>query len=341
MQKTRMRWMLGALLTLLSAGCMKAQPFLYVANQNSSSVSIVNTATRVLSGSAFTSFSPSGVGLSADGGRFYSANANGNSVGVYGTVNNAQIGLFSIGQAPVAVAADATRIYVPLQGSAALAVFNAATLLQQANLRVGFGPSAVAVSPANGRVFVANTYSGTVSVVDPARIGTAAPPVLDTIAVPDSPIALAMSPNGQTLWVLCSAIPTLVGINTSNNAVERRVMLPFAPAGLAVSPDGTRAYVTGYGPRVASLDTGAGRVLNTLALAGCEQARCVAMSAAVSADSRTLYVANTSRNHIAVVDVERNEVTATINVGGSPRSVVLGAAPRPVPTAAGDKEISQ
>ena len=308
------------------------QPFLYVTNQNANSVSIVDTRNNSLAGNAISSFSPSGAALSPDASRLFVVNPNANLVVAYNTSNNSVLTSFGIGQLPSAVAADAQRIYVTLHSSAALAVFNAANFGQIASIRVGFGPNAVAVSSASGRVYVANTYSSTLSVIDPSRIGTPNNPVIATIPVPDSPVALTMSADGQTAWVACSAMNKLARINLQENQVASEITLPISPAGVAVSADGTRAYVTGYGSKVATVDIQRGTVLGTSNIPACSAPRCVAMSAAVSGDGKTVYVANTSMNQIAVMDAVTGAVSANIAVQAAPRAIILGPAPRPATT---------
>jgi YVTN family beta-propeller protein len=306
-----------------------AQPFLYVANQNASTVSVVDTRTNNLVVSPVTSFSPAGAALTPDGARLFVANPNGNLITIYNTANNLLSGTLAIGQAPASLAFDNVRLYATLSDSAAVAVFNPNSLALLATIRVGFGPLAVAVSSSTGRVFVANAYSDTVSVIDPARIGTVNNPVIATIPVAGTPVALAVSANGNSVWVLSNATPTLSRINAADAVVETRIPLPVEGAALTISPDNARVYVTGYGPSVVPVTVADGRVGAPVALPGCTAPRCLAMGAAISADGRTLYVANTSRNQIAVVDLERGQVTANVNVQASPRALVLGLAPRP------------
>ncbi len=320
---------------LLAASCAVAlaQPFLYVANQNSNTISVVNTRDNTVAPPVFASFSPAGLALSPDGTRLYATNPNGNLVVVYNTANNAVVTTFAIGQLPQGIAADATRIYVTLQGNAALAVYSAATFQLQTTLRVGFGPAAVAVATATNRVYVINTYSSTLSTIDPTRIGTNLNPVLSTLPMPNSPVSLALSANGQTAWVVSSAIPTLARVNLTTGAVEDRLALPVSPAGIALSDDNTRAYIPGYGPKLATVDLQRNSVLRSTDLPPCPAPRCLAMAAAVSADGKLVYVANTSLNQIALVNADTGELSATrINVQQSPRAIVLGPAPRPTPS---------
>ena len=319
-------WALTLASCAASAWC---QPFLYVTNQNANNVSVVDTKTNAVTATLGASFSPSGQALSPDGTRLYVVNPNANFVLGYNTANNALAVTFSIGQLPSAIAVDAQRIYVALHGNAGLAVFNSSNFLQTAAIRTGFGPNAVAVSSATGRVYVASTYSSTVTVIDPTRIGTVNNPVLANLAVPDSPVAMVLTSDGLSAWVVSSAVPTLARVDLNTNAVTSRIALPISPAGLALSADGARAYVTGYGPKVTTVDTQNGTVLGTASLPECDAPRCVAMAAAVSADGKALYVANTSLNQIAVMDTAKGEVTTSIRVAGAPRALVLGPAPRP------------
>jgi YVTN family beta-propeller protein len=321
-----------------SAASVWSQPSLYVTNQNSSSVSVVDTRTNAVTGSLISAFSPSSGVLSPDGARLFTVTPNSNIVMVYNTATNGLLTTINIGQTPSAVAVDAQRIYVTLHSNAALAVFNTASFTQTASIRVGFGPNAVAVSSANGRVYVANTYSSTVSVIDPTRIGTVNNPVIGTIIVPDSPVALSVSADGQSAWVVSSAKPTISRIDLATNEVAGSIALPVSPAGLALSGDGNRAYVPGYGPKVATVDLRAGAVLNTIALPECDGPRCVAMGAAVSADGKTVYVANTSANQVAVLDADKGTVISNVRVQLGPRGLILGAAPRTTTTAIGQTE---
>ncbi len=315
-------------LTALSASAF-AQPFLYVSNQNGNTISVINLRTGAVAATMPTPFSPAGLALTPDGARLFAASPNGNFVVAYSTTTNALQLSAAIGQAPVALATDSSRVYVAINNSAALAVYNAATLQLQVQTRVGFGPSAVAVSPANGRVYVANTFSNTLSVLDPTRIGTPNPLVIASIPVPGSPVAIAMSPDGSTAWVASAGSPALTRIDLSSNSVTSSIPLPLLPAGLAMAPDGLRLYVTGYGPAVLPVETSSGNLGSPIELPSCTAPRCVAMGAAVSADSRTLYVANTSRNQVAVINLETSQVTTNINVQGAPRGLALGPAPRP------------
>src|SRR5262245_51247517 len=93
----RLRW----LLPVCAAGAAWCQPFLYVTNQNSNTISVIDTRNGATAATPITSFSPAGVALSADGSRLFAANPNANLVTIHNTATNAPAGSISIGQLPM------------------------------------------------------------------------------------------------------------------------------------------------------------------------------------------------------------------------------------------------
>ncbi|WP_245814084.1 YncE family protein [Rhodococcus marinonascens] len=74
-------------------------------------------------------------------------------------------------------------------------------------------------------------------------------------------------------------------INTFTNTVIETVMVGADPEGVAITPDGTRAYVTNFDDNsVSVIDTGTDTVIETSARAQAQ----AATGAAFSADTRTI-----------------------------------------------------
>ena len=90
---------------------------------------------------------------------------------------------------------------------------------------VGDGPYALAAS--NGRVFVANYYASTVSVIDPATRA-----VMDTINVGDLPIS-ALAYHGR-VFIANTGTSSLSVIDAASLQVVSTIALPFGPDSLAV-----------------------------------------------------------------------------------------------------------
>jgi YVTN family beta-propeller protein/VCBS repeat-containing protein len=91
------------------------------------------------------------------------------------------------------------------------------------------------------------------------------------------------------------------------------------PAGVAVSPDGTRLYVTSgyYGDSVVVINTATNAVVKRIAVGQHSQ------GVAVSPDGGRVYVANGNDDSVSVIDTATNTVTNTIAVGDNPVRVAV------------------
>jgi len=94
------------------------------------------------------------------------------------------------------------------------------------------------VSADGKTVYVANPDSNSVSVID-AATGT----VSHTVTVPGDPETLALTPNGQQLWVGQNSLGTVAVLDTASHAVVGDIQLGssgaqsgdgFDPAGIVL-----------------------------------------------------------------------------------------------------------
>ena len=93
------------------------------------------------------------------------------------------------------------------------------------------------IARAQGRAYVANFGSDTVSVID-----TSSNTVVATVNVGTQPEAVAVTPDGTKAYVANCGGDVFV-IATSNNTVSTKVVVGGCPYDVAITPDGTRAYV--------------------------------------------------------------------------------------------------
>ncbi|KKH49928.1 PKD domain-containing protein [Methanosarcina sp. 1.H.A.2.2] len=116
---------------------------------------------------------------------------------------------------------------------------------------------------------------------------------------------------------------TVSVINTGNNTFTATVPAGINPLGVAVSPDGTRIYVTNanYGRRgtVSVIDTAMNKVTATVDV-GDKYYPC---GIAVTPDGKKLYVASRDINAVSVIDTATNTVTATVPAGKWPMGVAV------------------
>jgi YVTN family beta-propeller protein len=118
-------------------------------------------------------------------------------------------------------------------------------------------------------------------------------------------------------------------IDTATNTVTATISVGEEPIGVAVSPDGSRVYVTNQaGFSTASvIDTATNTVTATIPV-GME-----ASGVAITPDGSKVYVVNTRDNTVSVIATATNTVTATIPVGLNP--VAFGVFIQPAPKFAG------
>jgi YVTN family beta-propeller protein len=101
-------------------------------------------------------------------------------------------------------------------------------------------PNGVVFSPNGLRAYVANTVSGTVSVINVnIANGLISKPSVH-IPVGTEPYALVLTPNGTRLYVANARSSTISVINTATNAVIATIGNPFLlePRGMAITNDG-------------------------------------------------------------------------------------------------------
>ena len=85
-------------------------------------------------------------------------------------------------------------------------------------------PVSVAVHPDGSRVYVANVFSHTVSVID-----TATNTVVKTVAVGEYPFGVAVHPDGSRVYVANQVPGTVSVIDTATNTVVETVQVGLAP----------------------------------------------------------------------------------------------------------------
>jgi uncharacterized protein (TIGR03437 family) len=108
-----------------------------------------------------------------------------------------------------------------------------------AEIRVGVEPNGVALSPDGLLLYVANTVSGTVSVIALDRSNFGATPVIATIPVGTEPYGLALTPRGGKLYVTNARSNNVSVIDTRTRQVVRTIEnVGPEPRGIAISNAG-------------------------------------------------------------------------------------------------------
>lgn len=155
---------------------------------------------------------------------------------------------------PLALSADDSLLLVanPDNNSVSLFDVSGGKTARLAEIAVGTEPNGVALWPDGSRAFVANTVSGTVTVLslDRSRPGYAAQ--LATIPVGTEPYGLALTPTGRKLYVTNARSNSVSVIDTATYQVIRTIAnVGFEPRGIAITNSGSddtqeTVYVTQF-----------------------------------------------------------------------------------------------
>ena len=96
-----------------------------------------------------------------------------------------------------------------------------------------------------------------------------------------------------------------------------------ATAGVAITPDGNRAYVTSPGEGTVSvIDTATNTVVATIPVG------VGPIGVAITPDGTRAYVTNGDSNTVSVIDTATNTLVATVPVGVRPVAVAITPAPQ-------------
>ena len=228
------------------------------------------------------------------------------------------------GTNPTGMAVTSTKTYVANQQSNTVSVIDRANPnATPTTISVVASPRAIALSPDGTRAYVAG--NGGVSVIN-----TATNQVIATVTTsPGDSYGIAVGPNvnGQhQLYVTNSANNTvrMINANTATNTYTAAgsVTVGTNPRGIAVSPDGKRAYVANWGSNnVTVLDTSTA----TPSLVGYP----IAVGAnpvgiVVSPDGSRVYVSNYNSASVSVLNpTAATPLVATVSVNPQPYGLAI------------------
>jgi len=132
------------------------------------------------------------------------------------------------------------------------------------------------------------------------------------------PVALALGPLEERLYVSCEGTDEVVEIDTRQGRILRRLSTGAKPHGLALDRDGEALFVALRGEdRVAvlELETGAEQDSIPVGSAPC--------GLALSPDGRSLVVANSASDDISLIDAPRRVETVRLAAGREPIAVTI------------------
>ena len=180
--------------------------------------------------------------VNADGTRLYVTRNGANTVSVINTATNTTTATITVGALPnsAALNTDGTRLYVTNQNTNTVSVINTATNTVTATIAVGRQPNAITVI--GNRAFISAAGDNRIQVLD-----TTTNTITATITVA-GPLRQHRQPRRHPPLCRQRHANTISVINTATNTVTATIptgtTLPYK---LAITPDGTRLFLTSIG----------------------------------------------------------------------------------------------
>ena len=133
-----------------------------------------------------------------------------------------------------------------------------------------------------------------------------------------SPVAMVLSRDGQTLYVVCEESDLLLAVDTRTRRVTGRVHVGRTPKGVALSPDGKTLYVSNeWDDSFSEIDTESLDVRRTL------KTGWGPVGITTDRAGKFLYTANTLGNNISVIDLSTGREIKRLEAGHFPEYVAL------------------
>lgn len=323
-----MKYPSGKLVAALMVGCVPAAQArtpvpptdvagsLFVANKRGASLSKIDLASGEEMARAETCDNPHELTVSPDGGHVLVACYSGTTVEVYRTRDLYPAFTVDLGEAArvhSAVWHADGRVIAGAEGRGSLFVIGEQRVPSPADLIEigggGPGPHMVAVNDAGTAAWGTIIPSGTVVRYDLVGRKETGRRVLG-----GQTEALALSPDGKTLWVGSNADDKVYRLDAETLETQAEIAVGKTPIRIAAHPAGRFVATSNFrGGDISVIDVGTNRVVRTIPVA--DDASRVQVTLVFSPDGERLYAAETQSDTIAEIDFASGKVLRRLRGG--------------------------
>ena len=218
----------------------------------------------------------------------------------------------------IAVAPDGKHAYVANYNiDGAMWVVDTLTMQLTARISLDIGPQRSVVSPDGKYVYTIYPYDGKVaSILTATNTPT-------TITVGNSPCDVVFAPDSAHAYVV-NQDATVSVINTATHTVTKTISIGttnfYACSGIAITPDGSRIYVTRYdSDNVSIIDTTTNTIVGSPIAVGANRPTRIA----IAPDDSRVYFLSADAATLAVVPRATNTLLLTIPLGVYPTDLAF------------------
>src|SRR5947199_5974527 len=320
-------------LFLASALVVRAESpdyFVYVSNERSGDISVIDGATDAVVATFRAGKRPRGIHAAPDGKRLFvtlsgsprmapgldenraPADKTADGLGVIDPVERKLIDRWHVGSDPeqFAISTDRRFAFIANEDDLSASIIDLVSGQSRGKVKVSDEPEGVGVNPQNGEVYVTCEEKGEIFAIDPDQQR-----VVATIETGGRPRSIAFLPDGSRAYVACENGGYLAVIDAASHKLLLKIQLPTGslPMGTAMATDGKELYVsTGRGNAVVVVDTQKNAIATTIPVGN------RVWGIALDPSGSKLYTANGASNDVSVVDRKWRKDLRRIKVGDGP-----------------------
>ncbi len=302
-------------LSLTTVTCAAGRVF--VTNERSDSVSVIDIETNKVVKTIPVGNRPRGIGLAPDGSEIYVAVSGDNHIAVIDRETLEVVRTFPSGDDPETFDVHNNgNIYISNEEDAKASVYNPKTGELIAEIEVGIEPEGVAISPDGMRVIITSESSNMLHLIDiPGHT------IIHNILVGARPRAATFSADSKTAYATSEISGEVKKIDVASGTIIGKVVLSddkAKPKDILLSRDGNRLFVAGgRANRVFVLEAQSLEIIKAIAVGK------RVWSLALSRDGKRLYSTDGVDHQVSVIDTDSNSVATTIPVGKFPWGIAI------------------
>lgn len=296
-----------------------ASKLVYVANENSANVSVIDKDLKRVVYNTYVGARPSAIGADNRRGRLYIADRRTGTIYEMDMMSNHLMNVAELDYvdepAYVMPIPEKDIIVVVNYGTDTVHLLDAFNLLPLSTIDVGRRPTKAIYSTAWERAFIINSQHGTISVLD-LEFTPIAPDT--TLQVELRPSGMAINQADDWLYVSNEGSTDITVIKMETLAIERSLTVGTGVTDVAFDPFGRRLYVAfGYAREIKCIDPYNGVEVFTVRLESEPK------ELMFDSDEKMLYVLLPGSNSVAVIDPASRALETLIETGELPSAMDL------------------
>lgn len=176
---------------------------------------------------------------------------------------------------------------------------------------VGSYPVGIEMNPITNRIYVANEYSNTISVIDAST-----DLVESTIQVENFPYDLDVNRFNNRIYVTNRGSDSVSVIDGSTNTKLANISVGSSPVGVVINPSANWIYVTNLNSKSVSVIDGiSNTVVDTIPISG------IPYAIDLNPLTNRIYVSDIGNNVVVVIDGNTNKIISSFPVGNRPSGI--------------------